>query len=229
MAERKSRSLEKNQWRLRGLLSTINPTENTRPPALSNAIMFRCPITKPNIQLRQEIRIGSQVVASEENYWHLRIRLATINQDQELRYRPQSRSGFTSLKPNPIFNASSILGRKPSTCVERELLASKCSSFYHQSGLETLLPLSNALRFYSLKTKPNIQLTGNQEWKQISCVQREQLASKFSPFYHQSGLKTLLPRNRYRTPSGFTCSKQIQHSTLGTQTKQLRRKRTIGF
>ena len=29
-----------------------------------------------------------------------------------------------------------------------------CTSFYHQSGVETLLPLSNALRFHALKTKP---------------------------------------------------------------------------
>ena len=35
--------------------------------------------------------------------------------------------------------------------------ASKRSSIYHQSCQETLIPLSNALRFYTLKTKSNIQ------------------------------------------------------------------------
>ena len=32
-----------------------------------------------------------------------------------------------------------------------------CSSPYHQSGLETLLPLPNALRSYENKTNPDIQ------------------------------------------------------------------------
>ena len=33
-------------------------------------------------------------------------------------------------------------------------MASKCSSLYDQSGLETSIPLSNALRFYALKSNP---------------------------------------------------------------------------
>ena len=37
---------------------------------------------------------------------------------------------------------------------EKEESAPKCSSFYHQPGLETFLPLPNALGFYSLNTNP---------------------------------------------------------------------------
>ena len=35
--------------------------------------------TKPNIQRRQEIRIDNQELSPLENYWGLRIRLATVN------------------------------------------------------------------------------------------------------------------------------------------------------
>ena len=69
----------------------------------------------------------------------------------------------------------------------------KCSSFYHQSGLATLLSLSNALWFYKLKTKPNIQ-----PWQELRC-ENQVLSTKENfwrlsvrLFYHQSGLATLL-------------------------------------
>ena len=42
--------------------------------------------------------------------------------------------------------------------IRRELLKSKCSSFYHQFGIETLLLLLNVLRFYALDNIPTIQL-----------------------------------------------------------------------
>ena len=42
-------------------------------PPLSNALRFYTLKTTPNIQLRQEIRGGNQVLASKENYWRLRL------------------------------------------------------------------------------------------------------------------------------------------------------------
>ena len=73
-------------------------------------------------------------------------------------------------------------------------MASKCSSFFHQFGLGTLPPFSNARKFYSLRTKSNIQ--HRQEIRsenQSTCFfERELSAPKCSSFYHKSGLETLV-------------------------------------
>ena len=50
-------------------------------------------------------------------------------------------------------------GRHGRSSFERELMASRRSSFYQKSCLHTLLPLSNAPMFYSLKTKPVLNST----------------------------------------------------------------------
>ena len=102
-------------------------------------------------------------LASQEKCWRLSVRRSTINPAYKLCYRYRTHSGFTHLKPNPTFNSDRILGAKTKYLLYKsELLASKCSSLHHRSGLETLLLLSDALRIYCLKTKPKHSiLTGN--------------------------------------------------------------------
>ena len=135
---------------------TINPTEQETLIPFLNALRFYALKTKPIIQRRQEIRSGNQVLALKDNCWRLSVRRPTINPAKKHFYRYRTHSGFTYLIQNPT--ARGNYEWKPSTFFGRKLLASNCSSFYHQSGQETLLALSNAIRFYVLKTKPNIQL-----------------------------------------------------------------------
>ena len=66
---------------------------------------------------------------------------------------------------NPTFNIPNLTGnweRARNTYVARRLFPSKLSSLYVRSGLGGFLSFSNALRFYPIKTKPDIQL-----WKEI--------------------------------------------------------------
>ena len=129
---------------------------------LSNAPMFYSLKTKPNIQHRQEIMYANQVLASKEKYRSLIVRLSTINPAYQLWYRYRTRSGFTYFKQTQRWTLTWNQERDTSTSAESELLPSKCSSFYHQSIVETSLPLPNAFRFYELKTHPRIQL-----WQEI--------------------------------------------------------------
>ena len=62
---------------------------------------------------------------------------------------------FTRLKPDQTCNQRSKLWGGPSTDIERELLASKCSSIYQRPGRETFLPFSNGLRFFTF-LNPNL-------------------------------------------------------------------------
>ena len=111
-------------------------------------------------------------------------------------------------------------------CIEKELSASKCSSFYRQSGLETFLPLSNALRLYSLGTKPNIQL-----WKEIRS-ENEGLDLKENYWRLSVRHSTWKHCCRHRTLSRFTCFKPNptfnSDRKLGSKTKYLLWKRTTG-
>ena len=87
-------------------------------------------------------------------------------------------------------------------------MASKCSSFYHQSGLGTLLPFPNGLRFYSLKTKPG---KPNIQHRQEIRRQKELLASKCSSFFHQFGLGTLPPFSNALKFYSLRTKSNIQH------------------
>ena len=89
-------------------------------------------------------------------------------------------------KPN-IQHRQDMRSEKPSAFVESELLASKRSSPCRQSGLATSLPLSTALRFYSVKTSPTYyEKTLRAETS--TSAERDLLVSKRSPPYRQSGL-----------------------------------------
>ena len=97
------------------------------------------------------------------------------------------------LKPNPTSTLECNWMRKPSSCAERDQLASKCTSFGHQPGLGTFVPLSDAIRLYWLKTAPTFnpcrKLGGR---KPSTCAERELLESKCSSCYRQSVLQTSL-------------------------------------
>ena len=59
--------------------------------------------------------------------------------------------------PTAIYNRE-VGGGGRDTSVGEDNVARKCSSFYDQSFLLTLKPLSNAPNFYVLKANPNIYL-----------------------------------------------------------------------
>ena len=109
--------------------------------------------------------------------------------------------------------------------------ASKRSTFYHQSGQETLLPLLNALTFYVLQTKPNIQLQKE--------IRSENQVLAFEEDYWRLSVRrsSMDPvwniRRSYRTRSGFTHSKPYptfnSDRKLCVRTKYLLWKRTIAF
>ena len=58
---------------------------------------------------------------------------------------------FYVLKTNSTFKSDRKLRAQTKYLRGKRTTASKCSSRYHKSGLETSLPLSNTLRFYKLK------------------------------------------------------------------------------
>ena len=61
---------------------------------------------------------------------------------------------FYGLETYPSFASDRHLGRKPVTSFGGELSESKCLDPRNQSGVDTLLPLSGAYRFYALRYKP---------------------------------------------------------------------------
>ena len=63
-------------------------------------------------------------------------------------------------KPN-IQPTQDIRSAKQDTCFERKLLASKCSSFYRQSGLETLVPSQTRPCYTCSNQTQHSSLTGN--------------------------------------------------------------------
>ena len=64
---------------------------------------------------------------------------------------------FYALGENPTFNTEWKLGAKTKYLIRKRTIGAMRSSPYHQSGLEMLLPLLNAIRYYVLKNKHNVQ------------------------------------------------------------------------
>ena len=91
--------MEENYRRLSVRLSTTNRAWGIRYRFRTRSGFT---VLKKNVQLRKEIRGENQVLALKENYWRLRVRLATINRAWEICYRFRTRSGFTVLKKTNI-------------------------------------------------------------------------------------------------------------------------------
>ena len=130
--------------------------------------------------------------------------------------------GFYALKANPTFNQTGIKKQDLSNSAARELSVTKRSSFYHQSGLQTFLRLSNALRFTYLKRspKPNpVRKLG---------AKNQVLDLKEGRWRLSVSLSTISPAcklcYRYRTWAGFTYLKP--NPTLNHAGKYDRKPRT---
>ena len=79
-------------------------------------------------------------------------------------------------------------------------MARKRSSFFHQSELRTLIPLSNAPRFYVLKTTQHSTLARNRN-KPHTCAERNYSRTSVLRFTTTPIYRLLY---RYRMWSGFT-------------------------
>ena len=110
---------------------------------LSNAMRIYTAKTKPINQLWQEMRWGNQVLFPEERYREVIVRRATANPAESFPHASNAHA-FRALKTkHTTFNPD----RKRGTITNAALR----------------LPLSNAMRFYILKTKNYIQKGHNSE------------------------------------------------------------------
>ena len=102
-----------------------------------------------------ELGRAGEYFFTKENYRELSVRRSTINTVGT--FLPLSIAlRFYTVDRNPTFNSDRKLWEITNYFSESELSDPNCSSFYHQS-IESLLPFSNAPRFYTVETKSNIQ------------------------------------------------------------------------
>ena len=122
-----------------------------------NALTF-CALREMQHSTLTGNREENELLASGKTYWVWVALLSTVDLVCIIRHLFRTRNGFTSLKPTRHSTSTANLGRKPVLATIWGLLARKYSSRYRKSITDSSPPSSNALSFYLLKTKPNIQL-----------------------------------------------------------------------